>query len=156
MKQRLIGYLRLMRPANIVTAVSDVLAGVAIGGSIISITWGMSRRTSLGQIIAEHWSFTSIVPILFLIIATIGLYGGGVVLNDVFDAALDKKERPERPIPKGIVSKKSATTFGIILLLIGIVAAALSSRKGLFSDSVYIAFIIAIAAVVYDKWMKHN
>src|SRR5690349_12856760 len=32
MVQRIRGYLRLMRPANIVTAVSDILAGIAIAG----------------------------------------------------------------------------------------------------------------------------
>ena len=90
-------------------------------------------------------------PILLLIISTIGLYGGGVVFNDVFDAELDKIERPERPIPKGIISIKEASFLGIILLIAGIIAAALVSvLSGL------LALSIAVTALTYDKWSKHN
>ncbi len=111
---RITGYLRLMRPANIITAITDILAGITIAASLVNVAWG---------------------NIILLIISTTGLYGGGVVLNDVFDAELDKKERPERPIPSGLISKKSVTIFGITLLLIGIIAAALSNKETIFSRS---------------------
>lgn len=77
----------MMRPANIVTSVADILAGIAVSGFLMEVTL----------------SFDFIYPMILLCIATIGLYGGGVVFNDVFDASLDKVERPERPIPKGVV-----------------------------------------------------
>lgn len=130
--KKLIGFLRLTRPANIVTAISDILAGAAIAG----YAGGLNELTS----------------VLLLIIATIGLYGGGVVFNDVFDAALDRVERPERPIPSGLISEKEGTLLGISLLIIGIAAA--------FNFSIYpsgiIAITIALAALVYDKWGKHQ
>jgi 4-hydroxybenzoate polyprenyltransferase len=128
-------FLQLMRPANIVTSVSDVLAGIAISGFFFTHSFNTNQ----------------ILPVLLLCISTIGLYGGGVVFNDVFDAKLDSIERPDRPVPSGIVTIKEATTLGIILLLVGIVSAfAYNSFSGI------IAFIIAIAAVVYDKWGKHH
>jgi 4-hydroxybenzoate polyprenyltransferase len=133
------GMLRLMRPANIVTAVSDVMAGFAI-----------AMYTT-----HTEWNGLSLSSALLLILSTIGLYGGGVVMNDVFDAELDKVERPERPIPSGLVNKKTAALLGVILLLIGILAAALAHPDNLLSSSAIIAFAIAIAAVVYDKWGKH-
>ncbi len=129
------GFLQLMRPANIITSVSDVLAGIAISGFLVS------------------FNFTEInfLPIILLCISTIGLYGGGVVFNDVFDAALDKVERPERPIPKGIVTIKEASMLGSVLLLIGIIAAMMVSNiSGL------LALLIALAALVYNKWSKHH
>ena len=129
------GFLRLMRPANIVTSVADVLAGVAISGFLLSA--GLVQG--------------SLISILFLCISTIGLYGGGVVFNDVFDAELDRLERPERPIPKGIVTLREATVLGLVLLLLGIIAAAIVSvLSGL------LALAIAIAALVYNKWSKHQ
>jgi 4-hydroxybenzoate polyprenyltransferase len=128
-------FLQLTRPANIVTSVSDVLAGVAISGFFF----------------AHSLNTNQILPVLLLCISTIGLYGGGVVFNDVFDAELDEIERPERPIPTGTVSIKEATVLGIILLLIGVVSAFFYS----FSSGL-IACIIAIAAMVYDKWGKHH
>jgi 4-hydroxybenzoate polyprenyltransferase len=130
--KRLIGFLRLTRPANIVTAISDILAGAAVAGYV----GGMSELPS----------------VLLLIVATIGLYGGGVVFNDVFDAALDRVERPERPIPSGLISEKEGTLLGTSLLVVGVAAA--------FGLSVYpsgiIAFAIAVAALIYDKWGKHH
>ena len=136
---KLIGFLRLMRPANIVTAVSDILAGVAIACFAVGIKW-----TDL-----------SFLPPFLLVVSTIGLYGGGVVFNDVFDAELDKTERPERPIPSGLISKNSAALFATILLIFAVVAAALAHEQ-LSSPSFFIALAIAIAAVVYDKWGKHH
>lgn len=131
------GYLRLMRPANIVTAVSDILAGIAISGYIGNEQW-------------QIW------PILLLILSTKGLYGGGVVMNDYFDAALDEKERPERPIPSGLISRTEALVLGISLLLLGIISAALVYFFTASWISFFISAAIAIAAVVYDKWSKHH
>lgn len=130
--KKLIGFLRLTRPANIVTAITDILAGTAIAG----YAGGMVELPS----------------VILLIIATIGLYGGGVVFNDVFDAELDRVERPERPIPSGLITEKEGAFLGTSLL-IGGVAAALGFS--LYPSGV-IAFAIAIAALVYDKWGKHH
>lgn len=129
--KKLMGLLRLTRPANIVTAVSDILAGIAIAYS--TGTGDLSSRL--------YW----------LILATVGLYGGGVVFNDVFDAELDRVERPERPIPSGLISRTEGALLGGILLFIGIVAALwVSALSGV------IAIAIAVAALVYDKWGKHH
>ncbi len=124
-----------MRPANIVTAIADVLAGVAISGFIIVPNLSVARA----------------LPIVLLCISTTGLYGGGVVFNDVFDADLDKIERPERPIPMGIISLKEGALLGIFLLLIGIITAFIVNP---FSGLLAIA--ISVFAVVYDKWGKHH
>lgn len=147
-----------MRLANIITAMSDILAGVAIGGSLVftDLESLASGHVPLGELILRNNSFEPLYPIVLLLLATIGLYGGGVVLNDVFDGELDKIERPERPIPSGLISKKSASLFGIVLLLAGITAAALSNREDLFSYSTILAVIIAFSAVIYDKWMKNH
>lgn len=104
----------------------------------------------------EERSLSTIYPLMMLVISTAALYGGGVVLNDVFDAALDKVERPERPIPSGLISKISAAVLGVLLLLLGIGAAAISHRENYFNPSLILAATIAIAAVIYDKWAKHH
>ncbi len=135
-----VGFLRLMRLANIITAVSDILAGIAIAGYITY----------------QDYSQVQLQPIILLVISTIGLYGGGVVLNDVFDADLDKVERPERPIPSGLISRGMAALLATLLLLTGIAAAAISHPGRLFSSSGLLAIAIALAAVVYDKWGKHH
>ena len=130
--KKLIGYLRLMRPANIVTAVADILAGIAISGFFLQSSHDYS-------------------PIAWLILSTIGLYGGGVVMNDVFDAELDAVERPERPIPGGLISKTEGATLGLALLAGGVGFAFMVSPV-----SATLALVIAVAALLYDKWGKHH
>ncbi len=128
-------YLKLARPANLVTAIADILAGIAISTILI--------MTSLNGEISTN--------IFLLCLSTIGLYGGGIVFNDVFDIKIDRVERPERPLPKGLISIQSATTYGILLLTVGIFSAFLvNPTAGL------IAIFISISALVYDKWGKNQ
>ncbi|MBE9216753.1 UbiA-like protein EboC [Plectonema cf. radiosum LEGE 06105] len=127
---RLWAYLQLTRPANIITAWADVLAGVASAGFAVLV---------------------NPIPVVWLLLATTGLYGGGVVFNDVFDAELDAKERPERPIPSGRASLLGATIFGSILLSVGVVAAAQVSVL-----SMAIAIGVAAGALLYDAYGKHH
>ena len=121
-----------MRPANIVTALADILAGTAVAGA---------------------WALGSPVPgdLGLLLLATIGLYGGGVVFNDVFDLELDRVERPERPLPSGRISVRAAAGGGALLLVMGVAAAlAVSALSGA------IALLVAVLALGYDKYAKHH
>ncbi len=124
-----------MRPANIVTSVADVLAGIAITGWLVS----------------EPLDSRFFFPASLLCLATVGLYGGGVVFNDVFDAKLDRVERPERPIPSGLIPLRQAALLGFILLAAGI-ALAFSAN----TISGRLAVLIAGAALFYNKWSKHH
>ncbi|MDP4248947.1 MAG: UbiA-like protein EboC [Bacteroidota bacterium] len=133
--KKLTAYLRLMRPANMVTSVADVLAGITISGFLTPFVCNANHMLS----------------VIGLCAGTAGLYGGGIVFNDVFDASLDAVERPERPIPSGLVSLRQAILLGIFLLLAGIMASLLVNPV-----SGLIAFSIALAALVYDKWGKHQ
>ena len=125
--------LSLTRPANLVTAVADVLAGMAIAGYFLPDSTGPAA------------------PVGWLCLATVGLYGGGVVFNDVFDAELDAIERPERPIPSGVVPKKTAILLGVSLLIVGIVATFLVNQTAGF-----LAIAISVASLVYDRFGKHH
>lgn len=116
-----------------VTSVADILAGIAIACTL-------------------HFTFSQTWPaVLLLCFSTACLYGGGIVFNDVFDADLDRIERPERAIPSGRIQLKEAAVLGSLLLGLGIIAAALNS-----TTSGFMALSIAVAALVYDKWAKHH
>ena len=133
----IIAHIKLTRPANIVTAIADILAGAAISGAVYLLIQGMDQGI--------------IKSIAWLILSTIGLYGGGVAFNDVFDAELDSVERPERPIPSGQASVKSAGIMAFLLLLLGVLAAW---QVSVFSAG--IALTVALLAVLYDAWGKHQ
>jgi len=121
------GYLELLRPPNVVTAIADVLAGYAVAG-----------RAHPGGL---PW----------LIAASVCLYAGGVVLNDFFDRGVDAIERPERPIPSGRVTAGRAATLGAVLLVAGILAASRASRM-----SGAVATAIASFVLLYDARAKRH
>ncbi len=126
---------------------ADILAGFAVVWQLL-----LSPSTAQGNLLGLGIPGNGfLVPLGLLLLSTIGLYGGGVVFNDVFDAKLDAVERPERPIPSGRASLQRATILGILLLLIGIVAATFVSP---FSG--VLAAGIAVLALVYDKYGKHT
>ena len=117
-------FLQLVRPANVVTALADVLAGYAVAGT---------GASGLGWLLAS----------------TACLYAGGIVLNDVFDREIDRVERPERPIPSGRIGVTAAATAGAALLAAGAAFAALANRGALL-----VALLIAAAVLLYDAWTK--
>ena len=120
-------YAELLRPANVVTALADVLAGYALAG--------------LGRPSSRPW----------LLGATACLYAGGVVLNDFFDRRLDAIERPERPLPSGRVPARRAAILGAVLLGAGTLLALLVSRP-----AGVIAAAITSFVVLYDAWGKRQ
>ncbi|MDN5200968.1 UbiA-like protein EboC [Fulvivirgaceae bacterium BMA10] len=138
---KLLAHIRLMRPANIITAIADILAGLAIASTGYQFIFSDTDYFWAAELNGAGW----------LILSTIGLYGGGVVLNDVFDAELDKKERPERPIPSGEVTVLSAASLGIILLFLGVLCAYQVSTL-----SAMLALSVAGLAVIYDWLGKHH
>ena len=131
------GYLRLVRPANLPTAAADILAGISIAG--LSMETHFLTVEGM-RLFPNDW---------YLSLASVFLYAGGVVLNDVFDLEVDRKERPERPIPRGLVSQKSAAVFGAILLIIGVL---LAFSVNTLSGSV--AIILMLAILAYDAFSK--
>jgi hypothetical protein len=82
------------------------------------------------------------------------LYLSGMVLNDVLDAELDKRERPRRPIPSGRIARATAARLGIGLLLFGILAGWVASAiAGRFEPGV-IATALAALIVLYNAVLK--
>ncbi|MEJ5049334.1 UbiA-like protein EboC [Chryseobacterium culicis] len=124
----------LLRPANIITAISDILAGVAISGILI--------HSGPDDPLLLH--------VLLLIISTSGLYGGGIVFNDIFDLESDTVSRPERILPRQLVSKKEAVILGIFMFAIGIISAFVVSML-----SGFLALSICILALFYNKVSKY-
>ena len=47
-------------------------------------------------------------------------YTGGMFLNDAFDAELDARVRPERPLPAGDVPRSEAFLIASVLLVLGL------------------------------------
>ncbi len=120
--------LRLGRGSNLPTVWSNVLAASVLAGGDAAVT-----------------TLVAICGIASL------LYTGGMFLNDAFDAEIDARQRPERPIPAGEISRASVFAWGFGLLLVGTVGAfAINLRAGLTG------LATCAAIVLYDAWHKGN
>jgi 4-hydroxybenzoate polyprenyltransferase len=99
-------------------------------------------RGPLGDL--RHWPW--------LMLASVCTYAGGVVLNDVFDLEVDRRERPSRPLPSGRVSRRFAATLGVALLVLGVTAAwAASTRHGLS-----VSLVLTGCVIAYDAGVKRS
>lgn len=117
----------LGRVSNLPTVLSNAMAGIALAG--IGTLDGVARA--------------AIVLALF--------YVGGMYLNDAFDAKIDARERPGRPIPKGDASLGAVFAAGFVLIALGIALAALSGvEAGLCGG------LLAGAILLYDALHKRT
>ncbi len=120
-------WLELLRISNLPTVWSNLIAGAVVS--------------------AAFEGRVSVVPMAIVLVAGSCLYLAGMVLNDVFDAAIDLRERPQRPIPSGRVSMRAAMAAGWGLLVIGAgLPWLVSMTAGL------VAVAIAVLVVFYDLW----
>lgn len=93
---RLAGFFSLTRPIN------SIVAGLA-------------------AIVAYLIATGSLIPETLFLFAVVALVtAAGNTINDFFDAEIDAINRPDRPIPSGAVSRRSAWGFAVTLFLAGI------------------------------------
>lgn len=144
---RLLTWLRLFRLPNVFTAIADVIMGWLFAG-------GFSQWPGDGVIIGRF---------VCALLASATMYTAGMVLNDVFDLEVDRKERPNRPLPSGKISLAAANLWGWGLLIAGLlfaIAAALLNGDA-FSTFVswrviVIALLLAACIILYNAWAKKS
>src|SRR5262245_27158406 len=133
---RLLPYAQLLRLPNVFTAFADILLGALAAGTL------------LAQPLASA----------ALLLASGCLYCAGMVWNDYFDIAIDRKERPFRPLPSGKISLGAARLLGLGLLAMGLLFAGIAgwSPEGWSSEPVIIASTLVAAILCYDGWLKQS
>jgi hypothetical protein len=153
-------WLELARISNLPTVLSNAIAGATIGSCAYAI-----EHASVRGIV--HWFggfeshpgpdgpvdpfSTPLGAVRFLTPLAIPMlaYVGGMILNDAFDAEIDARERPARPIPSGRVGRRIAFAVGFALLAASIALAFVTST----GVSVVIATaLLAAAIVIYDRF----
>jgi 4-hydroxybenzoate polyprenyltransferase len=133
---RLLPYAQLLRLPNVFTAFADILLGALAAGTVLTRPFGT----------------------VALLLASGCLYCAGMVWNDYFDVAVDRKERPFRPLPSGKISLGTARLLGLGLLAAGLLFAALAGLTGAgwSSEPLVIAGTLVAAIVCYDGWLKQT
>ena len=123
--------LTLGRVSNLPTIWTNALAGIVLAGGSL----------------ASHQSVQ-------LVIAMSLAYIGGMFLNDAFDRRIDTIQRPERPIPAGLVSSRDVFITGFAMLFLMVLLVYLSSKGSLAATVA--AVLLAALIVLYNCWHKTN
>jgi 4-hydroxybenzoate polyprenyltransferase len=139
MKSNLKQWLVLTRCSNLPTVWSNVISGWLLGMAAVIQTPTVIVPSALSGT-------------LFILLLGISLlYVSGMILNDVFDYEWDCKNRPERPLPSGLISRSKAKWAGTIILLLGLALSAFSA--GRFFK---LTFLLTIFILWYDAAHKGN
>jgi 4-hydroxybenzoate polyprenyltransferase len=126
--RKLHGYLTLARISNAPTVVSNALAGAALAGAL------------------QPSATLALVALALVLFYTAGMY-----LNDLCDYAIDRRERPGRPLPSGLISRPAAAVATVVFFGIGSALLAAIGPAPFISGVALIGLI-----VVYDAWHKAN
>jgi len=120
--------LRLGRVSNLPTVWTNTLAGAVLAGA-----GGLGAQFAL------------------LLVAFTLFYTGGMFLNDAFDAPVDARQRPERPIPSGQAGAREVFAWGYGQMALGV---ALLAAFGI--APALAGLTLAVAITFYDWHHKQN
>jgi 4-hydroxybenzoate polyprenyltransferase len=133
----MLDWLRLVRLPNHATAAADVLAGF---------------------LVAAHWTGAAWPPAAcwLAVLASLCFYAAGMVLNDVEDVEIDRRERPERPLPRGAIGVGSAARVGQGLLSGGTVAACAAAITSGHAGPAAVGAGLTLAVWLYDRHARRT
>lgn len=109
---------RLSRPGNLALIFVAVFVG-----AILAVPLGDSPFGGLKDV---YWKVLAAAAALSLVAA------GGYALNDRCDLAIDRVNRPHRPLPAGDISVSSATAFALLCWAAALGLALISHPGGLW------------------------
>ncbi len=118
----------IIRPAN-----------VAIAGLSILLAAGLVRP------------FVFSTNVICAILAGMLITAGANVINDVYDLAIDRINKPGRMLPAGRMSTAQAMRYAIFLFACGVIFSIFASLFG-----AVIAFTTSVLLIAYSRWLKRQ
>jgi 4-hydroxybenzoate polyprenyltransferase len=80
--------------------------------------------------------------VIYAVLASLCLYSAGLVMNDIFDIAEDRRDRPHRPLASGAISLQSAWIVAVILSAAGILLMTIvAERAGLLVSALLLGCV---------------
>lgn len=120
----------LARAGNFPSVASNVLAALVLSTGAVPAASGAG--------------FPPLTTLLLAIAASCLVYAGGATFNDVADAGFDARHRPERAIPRGLVTRAGAAWIAGLQMAVGL--------GGLIALGAGVGWTVGLAATIlaYD------
>ena len=128
---RLWAWVQLLRAPNLLTVPGDPLAG-----ALLALAAGVPARG---------------VPLRLAIAGAVSLllYSAGLLWNDWFDLAEDRRDRPHRPLPAGLVHPGKVALAANVMVAGAVALAALTGQAAL-----YVAVVLGACVLAYNAFAK--
>jgi geranylgeranylglycerol-phosphate geranylgeranyltransferase len=111
----------------------------------------------LAAIVAYLIDTGTLIPeTLFLFVIVVLITAAGNAINDFFDAEIDAINRPDRPIPSGVVSRRAARGFATMLFLVGILVSIFTNLLCISITILNSFILIAYAAKLKSTPLSGN
>ncbi len=121
------GFFILSRPVNVAISFLSIFVAITICG----------------------WSTWESVLLACLTGAFITVAANAI--NDVYDLDIDRINRPDRPLPSGVMSPKEAFAFSIFFFTLGVTSSAFINKKTLI-----IAIFFSVLLYLYSSTFKRR
>ncbi|MFQ5649908.1 MAG: geranylgeranylglycerol-phosphate geranylgeranyltransferase [bacterium] len=121
-------YLKLIRPVNVLLGALTIFVGAFITGTIQPL----------------H-------KVVLACVSGVAIMGAGNAINDYFDIAIDRINKPFRPLPSALLDREAALKFAIILFVLGIFLSIFINWASFF-----LAVFIAVSLVGYSFRLKQT
>ncbi|CUT07141.1 geranylgeranylglycerol-phosphate geranylgeranyltransferase [Candidatus Kryptonium thompsonii] len=126
--KKIVGIIKIIRPSNV------LISGLTISVAVL-IFGGEGFDISRLALVA------GIVGIL--------IDAGANVINDFFDVEIDRINKPHRPIPSGLVSKRFALFIYFVCTILGLLVASFLNKMAFM-----IVFFSSVAIFLYSYRLK--
>lgn len=129
LRQKVIAVFRLVRPHNLLIGAGSILIGAVVTGGSVE---------PLGKVVLACLSGALVMA-------------GANAINDVYDVEIDRINRPERPLPSGLLASATARTVAIFFFVAGVFFSIFIA-----SISIYVAVFTTVLLWLYSARLKRT
>ena len=126
---RIIGFIRIIRPVNSLMVGFSIIVGAIISGGFVI--------------------FEQPIDLLYSFITGFSMTGASMAINDYYDREIDAINEPNRPIPSGLVRPREALIITVFLSVLGLLTSLMINLQALV-----LAFLALVLLTVYSSWGK--
>ena len=136
-------WLKMLRISNAPTIISNVMVGLALAIQ----SHALEFKSVLSPPRLDY-----LKPLFVISVALLLIYFSGMIFNDAIDARWDKKHRPDKPIPSGVIRNRDAWLTASVMLGCGVLLIGMFQGSGAMVLSIVLS-VVVLAYTFLHRWI---
>lgn len=117
------------------------------------VRWQNALIAALGVVVGAVWARGDAPPAtVWAALAAVGFTVFANADNDVHDAEIDRVAHPDRPLPRGTLTRRTASIIAIAGAFVAIAASSFTGIPGLLNASP----LVLIGMAAYNRWLART